>query len=81
MTLASGLLDAIARTVHRIGGDVADVEDLVRVWERLERAWCPRVDRLRYETRTVACTCADGGDEPTDDGRCSRCFGVRSAAA
>jgi hypothetical protein len=24
----------------------------------------------------VLCVCADGGDEPTEDGRCSRCFGA-----
>ncbi len=55
---------------------MTDVEDLVRVWERLHADSRGRVDRMRHEARTVRCRCVDGGAEPVDDARCSRCWGV-----
>ena len=73
MTLSPGLLNAIGRAVHRAGGSMADVEDLVRVWQRVERETQPRVDAMRREARTVRCVCADGGEAMVDR-RCSRCY-------
>jgi hypothetical protein len=59
VTLSTGMLEAISRAAHRAGGDVGDAEDLAWAWERLERDWQPRVDVMRYEARTVRCSCAD----------------------
>ena len=75
MTLSRSLLEAIARAVHRAGGDLDDARDLVAVWERVDRDLGPRVDRMRRAAATVTCRCVDGGDEPTADGQCSRCWG------
>lgn len=63
------------RGIHR-SDDTAIIEDLARTWERLQRVWQPRVDRMRYEATTVGCRCAGGGGESLSDGRrCSRCHG------
>ena len=71
---------AIALAVARAGGDVDDARDLAAAWERMERDWEPRVDRIRYEAARPRCCCAD---EPVlgEDGRCSRCYGYRDGAA
>ena len=67
-------LAAIALAVARAGGDVDDARDLAAAWERMERDWAPRVDRMRYEAAHPRCCCVD---EPqlSADGRCSRCYG------
>ena len=80
MTLSEGHLVAIGRAVQDAGGDMQDVDDLVATWQRLERDWEPRVDRMRYEAARPRCCCAD---EPAlgRDGRCERCFGYRDSAA
>ncbi len=49
MTLPRELLVAIASAVEAQGGDLADVEDLVSVWERLAADRGGRIDRLRLE--------------------------------
>jgi hypothetical protein len=74
-------LIAIARAVQEAGGDMSDVEDLVRTWERLHADPRGRVDRMRHEARTARCCCADGGADETDDGRCGRCFGAFAGRA
>ncbi len=79
--ISQGMAVAIARAVEKAGGDMDDVEDLIGVWERLERDTHARVDRMRHEARTVRCCCADGGAEPTEDGRCSSCSGMVGVSA
>lgn len=73
------LLFAIGAAAAHAGGDINDVEDLIRTWERLERASLTRVDRMLYEASNVRCCCADGG-ELGEDGRCGRCFGRKLVA-
>ena len=72
--LSRAMLQAIGDAVERAGGDMRDVEDLVHAWERLERATQARADGMRYDAQYIRCCCADGG-LPSDDGRCSRCYG------
>ncbi len=80
MRLTTELVRSIAMAVENAGGDITDVEDLVAVWERLERDQVARVDRMRYEARTIRCCCADGA-EPMSDGRCQRCYGRAEASS
>jgi len=61
MTLALPLLNAIGRAVHQGRGNMGDVEDLVRVWERLESDMQARVDRMHHAANTVRCCCSHGG--------------------
>jgi len=75
MTLALPLLNAIGRAVHQGRGDMGDVEDLIRVWERLERDMQARVDRMHHAANRVRCCCSNGGRDATESGRCSRCYG------
>jgi hypothetical protein len=50
------------------------LEELARVWARLEADSHGRVDRMRHEARTVGCCCT--APALSDErGRCSRCFG------
>jgi hypothetical protein len=51
MSPSRELVRAIATAVEREGGDIADVEDLVDVWERLASDPHGRVDRMRAENR------------------------------
>ena len=74
MTLPNTMLKAIGEAVQNAGGDLTDVEDLIRAWQRLEHDWQPRVDRIRHQARTIRCCCADGG-QPDDTGQCQRCYG------
>jgi hypothetical protein len=73
--LPDGLLRAVGRAVQDAGGDMRDVDDLVDVWQRLGRDLDRRASAMRGEAKRVRCACADGGEEPTGDGRCSRCYG------
>lgn len=74
MTLSEDHLLAISRAVQGAGGDMADAEDLAAVWERMERTWAPRVDRMRREAAAVRCCCPRDPHDLTG-GRCSRCQG------
>lgn len=65
---------SIARAVEQAGGDLADVEDLVAVWERVQARTQPIADAMRRDARTRPCCCADD-PAPGADGRCSRCYG------
>jgi hypothetical protein len=49
MTIPTSLLYAIGRAVEKAGGDADDVDDLVKVWERLHADAGGKLDRLRYE--------------------------------
>ncbi len=73
--ISERLAVAIARAVERAGGDWSDVEDLIAVWERLERDHQARIDYMRHRAEMVCCSCSNGGAEPAVDGRCSRCWG------
>ena len=42
-------LEGIARVVAEAGGGVDDARDLAAAWERMERDWAPRVDRMRAQ--------------------------------
>jgi len=50
-SLAWPLLRAVANAVEREGGDLHDVEALVKVWERAERRNGERADVIRREAR------------------------------
>jgi hypothetical protein len=75
MTIPRSILIAIAGAVEAQGGDIADVDDLVEVWERLYADKDGRVDRLRHDAAHPVCGCADGG-VPDAGGRCGRCCGL-----
>jgi hypothetical protein len=68
------VLHAIGRAVHGVSGDMADVDDLVDVWYRLDADRRGRLDRMRAQAKAIRCCCADGGVLAAD-GRCERCFG------
>ena len=74
MSLTRSQLIAIGQAVQDAGGDMRDVDDLVATWQRLERDWEPRVDRVRAQATRPCCSCVDGGQLGTD-GRCRRCWG------
>lgn len=60
--LPDSLLRAIGQAVQNAGGTMADVEDLVRVWQRLDADLDRRATRMRYEAQTAAQTRAADGD-------------------
>jgi hypothetical protein len=64
---------AIDRAVRDARGELADAEDLADAWERLERDWGPRVDRMRAQAQAVACCCPIADE--LEGGRCRRCQG------
>jgi hypothetical protein len=53
MTLPIGLVKAIAIAVEHQGGDMDDVDDLVKTWERLGREQGPRADRMKAAAGAV----------------------------
>ncbi len=78
MPVSRELLVAIADAVHSAAGGMDNVEDLARTWERLESATQARIDRMRYEARTIRCSCGDGG-LVEDSRRCRGCYGTLQA--
>jgi hypothetical protein len=48
------IIRAIARAVEQQGGDLADVEDLVAVWERVQRRNSERASVIRREAHELA---------------------------
>jgi hypothetical protein len=53
MTPPRNVLVAIATAVERQGGDMADVEDLLSVWQRVARRNDERADVIRREAREL----------------------------
>lgn len=78
MTLPRSLLRAIGQAVQDADGDRDDVDELVKVWRRLDVDLELRAARMRYDAEHVRCCCADG-DDPDGDSRCSRCYGQLEA--
>jgi uncharacterized paraquat-inducible protein A len=74
MSLPDGLLRALGEAVQRAGGTRKDVEDLIAVWQRLDRELDRRASVLAREVRCCRCCCAQPA-EPGLDGRCLRCYG------
>jgi hypothetical protein len=48
------LITAIAEAVERQGGDYSDVQDLLDVWQRVNRRNSERADVIRREARERA---------------------------
>jgi hypothetical protein len=53
-TLDPTLITAIAEAVERQGGDYSDVQDLIEVWQRVNRRNGSRADVIRREARERA---------------------------
>jgi hypothetical protein len=49
--ISAALVEAIARAVEAQGGDLSDVEDLVTVWESVQRRNAERADLIRGQVR------------------------------
>ena len=53
-TLDTATIRAIANAVERQGGDYSDVQDLIAVWERVNRRNGERADLIRREAAEMA---------------------------
>ncbi len=78
MTLPRPLLRAIGHAVQDAAGSIADVDDLVDVWGRLDVDLSRRASRMGYEAQHIGC-CCQTPDEPDARGRCTRCWGEAGA--
>jgi hypothetical protein len=53
-TLDLARVRAIAEAVERAGGDYSDVQDLIDVWERVQRRNSDRADLIRAQAARLA---------------------------
>jgi hypothetical protein len=53
MKAPTPIVRVIAEAVQRQGGDMADVEDLLHVWQRVQRRNDERADVIRREAREM----------------------------
>ena len=78
MTVPIPVVVAIVHAVEAVGGDLSDIQDLCRVWERVTVRAELRADSIRREARSRECCCANR-PAPGRDGRCPVCFGRSKA--